>query len=175
MIVSEMEVLDQIFATHFGGITKYFMTSTSEWREGWRMYVEALERHAEGLAQRPEENGMHTRMFEKLSSKVRFCTMDHDGLYLAPPFPLMTKSVIPCITNSLKEISGGLYEVSGMYNTESIIPCRSNTFDLRAIIDSILIIPRRSNTFDLRGNIDSILIIPRRSNTFDLRGILIQN
>jgi hypothetical protein len=113
-VVAELDELDKIFQTHFGKESKAFMTSTPEWKDIWGMYVKAVERYAEELAQRSGGNASTMRLREQMESKVKFVLTDNGELHLAPPFPLITRSVVPMLRQALKEVSGALYEVSCM-------------------------------------------------------------
>jgi hypothetical protein len=123
-IVSQLEEWNNIFNTHFAKSGKYFMTNMSEWQEMWSMYVEAMERHADALAQCPGGDATIMSIVEQLRNKMQFITMDHQDFHIAPPFPIVTRSVVPMLVESLKEISGALHEVRAHIN-----PCESKWFD----------------------------------------------
>jgi hypothetical protein len=112
VVLTELQELDSIFNTHYETGTKYFMTSASEWTDVWGMYVEGLERHVDSIAQRPWTNSAAQQVVEHMKSKLRWVLMDHEELHIAPPFPVMTRSVVPLLARSLKEISTALTEVS---------------------------------------------------------------
>jgi hypothetical protein len=111
LMLSEMEALDGIFTTHFKDIGGYFMTRSTEWTSVWPAYVEAITRQADTVAERPDLDTSVKEVRERLPGKVRFALTNHAGLHVAPPLPLITKSVIPAMVQALSEVETALSEV----------------------------------------------------------------
>jgi hypothetical protein len=51
VLMSELEAQDRIFLTHFKDATGYFMTRAQEWTSIWPVYVEAITRQADTVAE----------------------------------------------------------------------------------------------------------------------------
>lgn len=112
ILMAELDDLDRIFLTHFEKSGEFFMTNGPAWTEMWPLYVEAVILHAEEASERPEANGNFVKLRESVSGKLRFMMKNHGELYMAPPFPILTKSVVPMIIKSVQDIEMALYEVS---------------------------------------------------------------
>ena len=110
-LLAQLEDLDKVFTTHFPTVGGFFLSGAPEWAKSWDGYAKAIVQHVKGIAQRPERNHDVMRISEQLLGKVRFVLLNHGSLHLAPPFPLMTKSVIPPMMQALTEIDQALYEV----------------------------------------------------------------
>jgi hypothetical protein len=115
VLMSELDAQDRIFTTHFKDASGYFMTGSREWTDIWPVYVDAIIRQADTVAERPELNPSIQEVREHLPGKIRFALLDHGEFRMAPPFPLITRSVVPVMVQALDEIKVALYEVSRLY------------------------------------------------------------
>jgi hypothetical protein len=115
IVMSQLNEMDRIFITHFSRVGSYFMTGHETWTSSWSGYTDAMERHAEAVAQRPELDKRFVPIRDQLPGKVRFALADHGGIHLAPPFPIVTCSVIPVLVRSVDEIQNALNEVSFLF------------------------------------------------------------
>jgi hypothetical protein len=121
VLMRQLEELDRIFLTHFQNAGQFYMTNAASWNEMWPLYVEAIIRHANGLAERPEESEALVKICERVSGRVRFALKDYEGMHLPPPFPILTKSVVPMMVKAVDDIEMALYEVSWNPSVQQLI------------------------------------------------------
>jgi hypothetical protein len=112
ILVSQLEKYDKIFLTHFEKTGEFYMTDSPLWRTSWAMYVDALIRHSQEEAERPEENTTFKTVRDAATGKTRFAMKDYgEKMQVPPPFPILTKSVIPIMVKSVNDIESALCEV----------------------------------------------------------------
>jgi hypothetical protein len=121
LMTEQLSELDAIFVTHFSTSVRFFMTSSSSWTSLMPMYVEALGKYADEIAQQPAGTPWMKKFRQGLPEKIRFVMLNHKRLHFAPPLPLMTRSVVGVIADSLKEISLAIYEVSTIVSHSFIL------------------------------------------------------
>jgi hypothetical protein len=112
MLTGQLQDLDDIFLTHFSQSGRYFMTASSSWSSVVPMYVEALGKYADEMAQQPGGPPLLKKIRGGLPDKMTWVMMDHGKLHIAPPFPLMTRSAVAVVADSLRDIGLAIYEVS---------------------------------------------------------------
>lgn len=113
ILVDQLDHYDGIFQTHFQKTGEFYMTADPTWASVWPLYVDALHQHAEGEAEKPDSNPKFRQIRSGVAGKIRFVMKDHgEGMYISPPFPLLTKSVVPMMIKSVEDIEGALKEVS---------------------------------------------------------------
>ena len=132
--------LDQILITHFSKCGQSFMTSSTSWTGMMPIYIEALRKYADQMAQQPGGTRWVKQIRQGLPEKVQFVMMDHRALHMAPPMPLMTRTTIALVADTLKDITLALYEVSCVsyciiYIQVWCCPHRSSGYDLRVSVD----------------------------------------
>ena len=120
MLTTQLQALDDIFVTHFGKLSRYFMTSSRSWTEVMPLYENALNKYSNGMAQQATGPPMLKKIQDCLPEKMKWVMMGHGDLRDVPVFPLMTKSVVAMVTDSLQEIELALYEVSPV-STPSVL------------------------------------------------------
>ena len=112
MLTTELQELEEMFVTHFGKSGRFFMTSSSTWTSLIPMYVKALDKYADEMAQRPGGPPLLQKIRRGLPEKMQWVMMNHGRLHMAPPFPLMTRSTVAAVADSLRDIGLAIYEVS---------------------------------------------------------------
>jgi hypothetical protein len=110
-LMDQLNSLDKIFDTHCKGTEGLIMTSGNAWKQVFSMYISAVVKHLDTVARLPEADKCVVTIRESAARKVIFVTQDHKKLHNAPPFPLLTKSVIPMLSSSLDSIKDALTEV----------------------------------------------------------------
>jgi hypothetical protein len=113
MLTDQLQELDDIFVTHFSKVVRFFMTSSTSWTSMIPMYVEALGKYADEMAQQPGGPPLLKKIRQGLPEKLAWVMTNHRSLHMAPAFPLMTKSVVSIVADSLLDIGLAVYEVSG--------------------------------------------------------------
>lgn len=113
MLTGQLQELDDIFVTHFSKGARFFMTSSSSWTSMIPMYVEALSKYADEMAQQPGGPPLLKKIRQGLPEKLAWVMTNHRSLHMAPAFPLMTRSVVAIIADSLRDIGLAISEVSG--------------------------------------------------------------
>lgn len=112
LLTGQLQDLDAIFQTHFGKHARFFMTSSSSWRSIVPTYVDALTKYADNLAQQPGRGNVVKTIREALPDKMTWVMTDHGALHFAPAMPLMTRSTVAVVCDSLRDIGLAIYEVS---------------------------------------------------------------
>ena len=112
MLTGQLQELDDIFVTHFSKGARFFMTLSPSWTSMLLMYVEALGKYADVMAQQPGGLPLLKKIRQGLPEKLEWVMMNHGDLHMAPAFPLMTKSVVTIIADSLRSIGLAVSEVS---------------------------------------------------------------
>jgi hypothetical protein len=112
LLMKQMDEYDEMFRMHFSQNDPLFMTGAASWQKELTVYITALRRHADVVAQQPETNKSVTHVREALPGRLRFTTTDHTDIRIGPIFPILTKSVIPVMVDSLNSIEKALQEVS---------------------------------------------------------------
>jgi hypothetical protein len=112
LVTQQLQELDAIFVTHFSKCSRFFMTSSASWTSLMPMYVEALGKYADDMAQQPGGTPWLKKCRTELPDKMRFVMLDHKTLHVAPPLPLMSSSVVGVMVDSLKDVATAIYEVS---------------------------------------------------------------
>lgn len=112
LLTSQLTHLDDIFMTHFGKQARLFMTTSSSWTSIMPTYIEALVKHGDDLAQQPGQGDTLTTICDGLSEKMAWVMMDHGLLHFAPVMPLMTRSTVAMVAESLRDVGLAIYEVS---------------------------------------------------------------
>jgi hypothetical protein len=116
MMKGQLDKLDDIFTEHFEKVGKFFMTRSSSWTKVMPLYAKSLQAYADDLSQETGGTPMLKKIREALPDKMGWVMMDHGSLQVAPSMPLMTRSVVDLVANSLRAIGLAVYEVSKSYN-----------------------------------------------------------
>jgi hypothetical protein len=112
MLSGQLEKLDEIFMEHFEKVGKFFLTTSTAWTKVMPLYAKSLQAYADDLSQAPGGTPMVKKIREALPDKMRWVMMDHGNLQVAPVMPLMTRSVVALVVDSLRAMALALYEVS---------------------------------------------------------------
>ena len=144
ILVSQLDHYDGIFMTHFQNSQEFYMTDDNMWTSVWPLYVDAVLQHADGESEQPDSNPIFRKIRSAVAGKLRFAMKDHgQHMFLPPPFPILTKSVVPLMTKSAMDIEGALKEVSNI---------RHDPFEAFAIQFHTL----SATHFDVTHKVDSV-------------------
>jgi hypothetical protein len=116
LLMSELKHYDAIFETYFRKVEAFYMTQDVAWTSVWPLYVDGLIERAEAEAERREKNENIKKIREELAGKLRFVMKDHGAdMHMSPPFPILTKSVVPVMVKAVADIEDALNEVCGLF------------------------------------------------------------
>jgi hypothetical protein len=119
ILMGQLDEFDRIFKTHFEKAGDFFLTTVDEWTDAWPLYVDSLIQHVKEAAERLDSNKTFVDIREKVAGKVRFMMQDHGALYVQPPIPILTKSMVPMMIKTVDDIELALYEVSHCHTFSS--------------------------------------------------------
>ncbi|KIL66948.1 hypothetical protein M378DRAFT_9652 [Amanita muscaria Koide BX008] len=126
-VMELLDEMDRIFVQIFKGKESLFLTQTDTWDHLWPEYMQNIKDLAKRITQSATADPLVTAVLQHLAGKVRFVTQDHRELHMAPPMPLMTKSVVEMMAQALSEIELALREVGFQFILWDMP--KSKTFD----------------------------------------------